>query len=235
MGLTFYIFLLVKLVIAFTIIISYMNFIGKTQLTQFTAVDFIGNFIFGAVVGGSIYNDGLKITEFVLLLLISVTFMYFLNYLSHHVLRFRTIAIGESIPIIRHGRFLLNDIEQKRRKIDMLRVLSQLHCMGYHSFQDVYYAEIQPDGQLAAVKDTAIPPSEIFILRGQLFSTLIKEQGIDRDRLEEFLLNHHLDLSNIFLGEYYDDHLLITFKDGKEKSFDISSIKIKEEEIEEPN
>lgn len=225
MPISFYVFLLIKIVISFTVIISYMNFIGKTQLTQFTAVDFFGNFIFGAVVGGSIYNNNLKITEFILLLSISVLFMYFLNYLSHRILRFRTIAVGESIPVIKHGKFLLSDIEQKRRKIDMLRVLSQLHCMGYHSFQEVYYAEIQPDGQLAAVKDTAIPPSEIFILRGQIFDILVQEQGIEKKNLEGFLLNHHLDLSNIFLAEYYNDQLFITFRDGSEKSFDLMAIK----------
>ncbi|MBF7689360.1 DUF421 domain-containing protein [Acinetobacter sp. FNA3] len=202
-----------------------MNFIGKTQLTQFTAVDFFGNFIFGAVVGGSIYNGDLEITGFTIMLLMSVGFMLFLNYLSHHILRIRAVTIGESIPVIKHGKFLLDKIEQKRRKIDMLRILSQLQCLGFSSFQEVYYAEIQPDGQLAAIKDKPVLPSEIIILRGVFFDTLIDEQEIDKERLELLLETNRIDVSAIFLAEYYEDKIFITFNDGSEKTLESYSIK----------
>ncbi|WP_323127185.1 YetF domain-containing protein [Acinetobacter pollinis] len=225
MPISFYVFLLIKIVISFTVIISYMNFIGKTQLTQFTAVDFFGNFIFGAVVGGSIYNGDLEITGFTIMLLMSVGFMLFLNYLSHHILRIRAVTIGESIPVIKHGKFLLDKIEQKRRKIDMLRILSQLQCLGFSSFQEVYYAEIQPDGQLAAIKDKPVLPSEIIILRGVFFDTLIDEQEIDKERLELLLETNRIDVSAIFLAEYYEDKIFITFNDGSEKTLESYSIK----------
>lgn len=225
MPISFYVFLLIKIVISFTVIISYMNFIGKTQLTQFTAVDFFGNFIFGAVVGGSIYNGDLEITGFTIMLLMSVGFMLFLNYLSHHILRIRAVTIGESIPVIKHGKFLLDKIEQKRRKIDMLRILSQLQCLGFSSFQEVYYAEIQPDGQLAAIKDKPVLPSEIIILRGVFFDTLIDEQEINKERLELLLETNRIDVSAIFLAEYYEDKIFITFNDGSEKTLESYSIK----------
>lgn len=225
MPISFYVFLLIKIVISFTVIISYMNFIGKTQLTQFTAVDFFGNFIFGAVVGGSIYNGDLEITGFTIMLLMSVGFMLFLNYLSHHILRIRAVTIGESIPVIKHGKFLLDKIEQKRRKIDMLRILSQLQCLGFSSFQEVYYAEIQPDGQLAAIKDKPVLPSEIIVLRGVFFDTLIDEQEIDKERLELLLETNRIDVSAIFLAEYYEDKIFITFNDGSEKTLESYSIK----------
>ena len=193
-----------------------MSFIGKTQLTQFTAIDFIGNFIFGAVVGGSIYNDALPMIQFVLLLLTSVAFMLLLNFLSQKIMKFRAIAIGKPIPIIRRGKFLLEEIEQNKRKIDMLRILSQLHAMGYHSFNEVFYAEVEPDGQLTAIKDTPIPPSEIFIHNGNIFENHLEEANISKERLDEELNKKNIKIDNIFLAEYYHYEIFIILKDGEE-------------------
>ena len=212
----FYIILMLKLTISFTVLISYMSFIGKTQLTQFTAIDFIGNFIFGAVVGGSIYNDALPMIQFVLLLLTSVAFMLLLNFLSQKIMKFRAIAIGKPIPIIRRGKFLLDEIEQNKRKIDMLRILSQLHAMGYHSFNEVFYAEVEPDGQLTAIKDTPIPPSEIFIHNGNVFENRLEEAHILRERLDQELEERGITLKDIFLAEYYHYELFVILHSGEE-------------------
>ncbi|MBF7682896.1 DUF421 domain-containing protein [Acinetobacter sp. B5B] len=213
-----YLLVLVKLVISFSILISYMSFIGKTQITQFNAIDFIGNFVFGAVVGGSIYNMSLPLVQFTLLLLLSVSFMWFLNYLSRRFIPFRRIAVGEPIVIIKNGRFLLSEIERKKRKIDIFRVLSQLHCMGFHSFKDVYYAEIQTDGLIAAIKDTATPPSEIFIHSGSILESVIKDYDLTKEQLEEKLIKAEIEIEKIFVAEHYGDRLYITCNDQSTKS-----------------
>lgn len=221
MSFDFYILLVLKLVISFTIVITYMSSIGKTQITQYTAIDFIGNFFLGAVIGGSIYNDKLTLLELTIFLIISVSFLWFLNFLSRKVMRFRKIAVGESITVIRHGKFLLNEIEQKKTKIDMLRILSQLHTMGFQSFQEVRYAEIQPDGLLAAVKDSAVPPSEILIHDGSILETVIEEQNIDKERLQQHLEKHSIPIDQVFIGEYHDQKLYLTFKNQKEQTLDL--------------
>lgn len=217
-----YVVVLIKLVISFSILISYMSFIGKTQITQFNAIDFIGNFVFGAVVGGSIYNMALPLTQFTMLLVLSVLFMWFLNYLSRRFIPFRKIAVGEPIVIIRNGRFLLNEIERKKRKIDIFRVLSQLHCMGFHSFKDVYYAEIQTDGLIAAIKDTANAPSEIFIHRGAILESVIKDFDFKKEQLENILTSNNIDINNIFIAEYYEYKLYITCNDQSTKSIQLN-------------
>lgn len=208
-----YLIVLIKLIISFAVLISYMSFIGKTQITQFNAIDFIGNFVFGAVVGGSIYNTDLPLMQFTILLVISVLFMWFLNYLSRRFIPFRKIAVGEPIVIIRNGRFVLSEIERKKRKIDIFRVLSQLHCMGFHAFKDVYYAEIQTDGLIAAIKDTANAPSEIFIHRGVILESVIKDFDLEKSQLEEVIAHHQIDISQIFIAEYYEYKLYITCND----------------------
>lgn len=217
-----YLLVIIKLIISFTILISYMSFIGKTQLTQLTAIDFIGNFILGAVVGGSIYNTTLPLIQFTLLLLMSVMCMLFINMLSKRFIAFRKLAIGESIVIIKNGRFVLSEIERKKRKIDMFRILSQLHCMGFHSFQEVYYAEVQPDGLLAAIKDSSTAPSEIFIHQGSILQTTIEEYDFKKEDIEGVLGHHNIDLKDVFIAEYYGETLYITLLDQKTRRIALS-------------
>lgn len=43
----YYALVIVKFFIGFTIVITHMNLSGKTQLSQMTPIDFIGNFVLG--------------------------------------------------------------------------------------------------------------------------------------------------------------------------------------------
>ncbi len=48
----YYGYILLKFVIGFVIVITHLNLSGKTQLSQMTPVDFIGNFVLGGIIGG---------------------------------------------------------------------------------------------------------------------------------------------------------------------------------------
>lgn len=47
----YYGYILLKFVIGFVIVITHLNLSGKTQLSQMTPVDFIGNFVLGGIIG----------------------------------------------------------------------------------------------------------------------------------------------------------------------------------------
>lgn len=55
----YYGYVLVKFILGFAIVITHLNFSGKTQLSQMTPVDFIGNFVLGGIIGGVIYSDAI--------------------------------------------------------------------------------------------------------------------------------------------------------------------------------
>ena len=48
----YYLLVVIKFIIGFTIILAHMNISGKTQLSQLTPIDFIGNFCFRGIMGG---------------------------------------------------------------------------------------------------------------------------------------------------------------------------------------
>jgi uncharacterized membrane protein YcaP (DUF421 family) len=72
------------------------------------------------------------------------------------------MAIGQPIPIIKKGRFLVENISDNKNKIDILNVSSQLHAKGIHSFQEIYYAQIEPNGQITAVCEGSVKLKKMY-------------------------------------------------------------------------
>jgi uncharacterized membrane protein YcaP (DUF421 family) len=101
------------------IVITHLNLSGKTQLSQMTPIDFIGNFVLGGIIGGVIYSDSIPLYQYVFVLLIGVCLISLLNAISKYVHFFREMTIGQPIPIIKKGRFLVETISNKSNKIDI--------------------------------------------------------------------------------------------------------------------
>ena len=112
-----------------------MNISGKTQLSQLTPIDFIGNFVLGGIMGGVIYTDAIPLYQYVIVFLIGVFFISFLNYISKKFNFFRAVAIGNPIPIIKKGRFIMENITEKKNKIDILNITSRLHAKEFILFK----------------------------------------------------------------------------------------------------
>lgn len=113
----YYGFVLIKFIIGFLIVITHFNLSGKTQLSQMTPIDFIGNFVLGGIIGGVIYSDSIPLYQYVLVLLIGVCLISLLNAISKHVHIFRNMTIGQPIPFIKKGKFLVETISNKKTRL----------------------------------------------------------------------------------------------------------------------
>lgn len=212
----YYLLVLAKFVIGFLIVISHLNFSGKTQLSQMTPVDFIGNFVLGGIIGGVIYNDVIPLYQYVIVLVIGVLLISLLNSISKRFFMFRNFAIGNPIPIVKDGKFIMENILKRRNKIDILNVASQLHTQGIHSFQNLKYAQIEPGGQITAICEGAELPSVILIKDGRI--RLSELDAIDKDeswlkaKLDGLKVN---DLDQVFLAEFWRGEITLVMADGK--------------------
>lgn len=113
----YYLLVLAKFVIGFLIVISHLNFSGKTQLSQMTPVDFIGNFVLGGIIGGVIYNDVIPLYQYIIVLIIGVMLISLLNAVSKRFFIFRSFAIGNPIPIIKDGKFIMENILKRKTRL----------------------------------------------------------------------------------------------------------------------
>ncbi|MFC3394178.1 DUF421 domain-containing protein [Brenneria rubrifaciens] len=210
----YYGYILLKFIIGFIIVIAHLNFSGKTQLSQMTPVDFIGNFVLGGVIGGVIYSDSIPLYQYIIVLFIGVGLITLLNAISKHFYFFRSLSIGDPIPIIKKGRFLMENILRKKNKIDIINVASQLRTKGIYSFQKISYAQIEPDGQLTVVCDDKEMPSVIVIKEGKPRHYELNEIEKDEAWLSAEIARHGIELENIFLGEFWQGKLMFILKDG---------------------
>ena len=210
----FYVWVLIKFIVGFLIIIAHMNLSGKTQLSQMTPVDFIGNFVLGAALGGVVYSDTIPFHEYLLVLLMGVAFISVLNYLTKRFSAARTVAIGDPIPIIKDGKLLVGKIMSKSNKLDILNISTQMHSQGILSFQDIHYAQIEPNGALTAFCDSEKIPSVILMNGTNIRADVLKENNLDVEWMEREIKKRSLDAEKIFIVEYWKEKLSFIMTDG---------------------
>lgn len=199
------------------IVITHLNLSGKTQLSQMTPIDFIGNFVLGGIIGGVIYSDSIPLYQYVFVLLIGVCLISLLNAISKYVHFFREMTIGQPIPIIKKGRFLVETISNKRNKIDILNVSSQLHAQGIYSFQEIVYAQIEPNAQITAVCEGSEMPSVIIMKSGKAREYALNEIGKDTRWLEDEMKKASVIYEDVFIAEFWSGRLTFILKDGEVK------------------
>ncbi|ASV33245.1 DUF421 domain-containing protein [Candidatus Hamiltonella defensa] len=214
----YYLLIIIKFAIGFSIVMTHMNLAGKTQLSQMTPIDFIGNFAFGGIIGGVIYNEKIPMHQYIIVLLLGVLLVSFLNFISKKFHLFRAFAIGEPIPIIKNGRFLIENIREKKNKIDILRVASQLHSKGISSFKELKYAQIEPDGQITAISKKNDLPSIIIIQDGKIRIDKLEETEKNDSWLSEKLKFFDIsDIKDVFIAEFWKDEVTFIMNNGEIK------------------
>lgn len=210
----YYAGVLAKFSIGFAIVILHMNISGKTQLSQITPIDFIGNFILGGVIGGVIYNDTIPLYQYIFVLLIGIFFISLLNTLSKKISIFRAMTMGKHIPIIKDGKFLIENIKKNKARIDIFNLTSQIHTQGIKSLQQIYYAQIEPSGQLTVFCNKEDIPSVILIANGNIIKQNLGSIEKDEDWLNAELQKNNIKASDVFVAEFWDGDVSFALNEG---------------------
>ncbi len=209
------IWMFLKLVTGFAIIIAYLNISGRSQVSQMNAIDLVGNFILGGLVGGVLYTTNISFHEYVIALLIGVGILLTLTRFCRKINMFRNVTIGRQIPIIKDGRFLMENIRDKNNKIDMLNIASQLNIQGIYSFDDVYFAQIEPSGAITAITDKKKLPALIIYYDGVIRANDLEDVGLSEEDLMEDMKRRNIEkLEDIFLAEIKDGQFRYVLMDG---------------------
>ena len=201
-----------KIVIGFAIVIAHLNFSGKTQLAQMTPIDFFGNFVLGAVIGGVIYNNEISMLYYMLLLIISVVFLNIISFLSKKIDKLRSITIGKAIVIIDDNKLSIENVNSN--KVDIVSIISKIHSRGIKSLAEIYFAQIEPDGQLTIVLEKDKWPSLVFNINGKYQEEEIEKINKNKDWVETYIKNAKIDDDSIYIIEYASNTLNIVDRDG---------------------
>ncbi|MEI5906562.1 DUF421 domain-containing protein [Bacillus spongiae] len=182
----------IELTIGFVFLFAVTKILGKTQINQISAFDFISALILGELVGNALYDEDSGITEIIFTVSLWGTLIFLTEYVTQKSRILRHIIEGTPSIIIRKGN--INYKELKKNHLDMNQLQHLLRNKGVFSIRECEYVILESDGSVS-------------ILRKPLFDPVRKK---DLNLQPEAA---YLPLSLILDGEILYDNLKIIDKD----------------------
>ena len=198
----------IKLLIGFLALITIINISGKGNLAPNSASDQVQNYVLGGIIGGVIYNNSIKILDFIGILCIWCALVLGLKWLKQHVVKVKQIIDGKALIIIDEGKINIENC----RKVGLSAhdVSFKLRTNNVYSMKDVKRAIVEQNGQLIIIHYGEENPKFPLITDGHLQTDILEVIGKDEDWLIEEIKKQGLEkYSDVFLGEYVDGKLIL--------------------------
>lgn len=198
----------IKLLIGFLALITIINISGKGNLAPNSASDQVQNYVLGGIIGGVIYNNSIKILDFIGILCIWCALVLGLKWLKQHVVKVKQIIDGKALIIIDEGEINIENC----RKVGLSAhdVSFKLRTNNVYSMKDVKRAIVEQNGQLIIIHYGEENPKFPLITDGHLQTDILEVIGKDEDWLIEEIKKQGLNkYSDVFLGEYVDGKLIL--------------------------
>lgn len=198
----------IKLLIGFLALITIINISGKGNLAPNSASDQVQNYVLGGIIGGVIYNNSIKIIEFIAILCIWCALVLGLKWLKQHVVKVKQVIDGKALIIIDEGKINIENC----RKVGLSAhdASFKLRTNNVYSMKDVKRAIVEQNGQLIIIHYGEENPKFPLITDGHLQTDILEVIGKDEDWLIEEIKKQGLEkYSDVFLGEYVDGKLIL--------------------------
>ena len=198
----------IKLLIGFLALITIINISGKGNLAPNSASDQVQNYVLGGIIGGVIYNNSIKIIEFIAILCIWCALVLGLKWLKQHVVKVKQVIDGKALIVIDEGKINIENC----RKVGLSAhdVSFKLRTNNVYSIKDVKRAIVEQNGQLIIIHYGEENPKFPLITDGHLQTDILEVIGKDEDWLIEEIKKQGLNkYSDVFLGEYVDGKLIL--------------------------
>lgn len=199
----------IKLLIGFFAMVIIINLSGKGNLAPSSASDQIVNYVLGGIIGGVIYNNSVKIPDFIEILCIWCALVLALKWIKKNSVKAKQLIDGKALIIIDQGKI---DIENCRRAgLSAHDVAFKLRTNGIYSTNLVKRAVVEQNGQLIIIQAGEENPKFPIITDGRLQYDILEVIGKDEAWISEEIKKQGVDnYSDVFLGEYVDNSLIIT-------------------------
>ena len=198
----------IKLLIGFLALITIINISGKGNLAPNSASDQVQNYVLGGIIGGVIYNNSIKILDFIGILCIWCALVLGLKWLKQHVVKVKQVIDGKALIVIDEGKINIGNC----RKVGLSAhdVSFKLRTNNVYSIKDVKRAIVEQNGQLIIIHYGEENPKFPLITDGHLQTDILETIGKDEDWLIEEIKKQGLEkYSDVFLGEYVDGNLIL--------------------------
>ncbi len=199
--------------------------LGKTQISQLTAFDFISAVLLGELVGNALFEKENGIPEIAFVVVLWGILLYSIEKITQKFKRTRHFLEGKPSLIIHKGE-LIRDVMTKN-KIDMDGLQQLLREKDVFALKEVEYAVLETDGTISVLKKDAYQtPTKkdlnVAPTQPKLARTLISDGEIIWDNLreanltEEWLRNeierqNYSTVEDVFYAEYIEGERLYIY------------------------
>lgn len=199
----------IKLLIGFLALVLIINITGKGNLAPSSASDQVVNYVLGGIVGGVIYNNSIKIYEFIVILGIWCLLVLGLKWVKNHNVKAKQLIDGKAHIIIDDGKILIENC--KKSGLSAHDVAFKLRTNGIFSSDDVKRAIVEQNGQLIIIHSGEENPKFPIITDGQVQHDILSVIGKDEEWLLAELKKRGIEnYGDVFLGEYVNKQLKLT-------------------------
>ncbi|RAK15331.1 uncharacterized membrane protein YcaP (DUF421 family) [Anoxybacillus vitaminiphilus] len=178
-----------ELVVGYVALLFTTKILGKTQITQITAFDFISALVLGELVGNALYDNNIGISQILFAVALWGALIYITEIITQKKKNFRAILEGKPTLVIAQGKILRDKMAEN--KLDMNQLQHLLRSKGAFSIREVEYAVLETDGTVSVLKKSPyeLPTRQDHQMPEQLVSlpvTLILDGEVIWDNLKEF-------------------------------------------------
>lgn len=198
----------IKLLLGFLALITIINISGKGNLAPNSASDQVQNYVLGGIIGGVIYNNSIKIIEFIAILCIWCALVLGLKWIKKNNVLAKQLIDGKALIIIDDGEINIDNC--RRVGLSAHDVSFKLRTNNVNSIKDVKRAIVEQNGQLIIIRHGEENPRYPLITDGHLQTDILEVIDRDEEWLKEELKKEGLEsYSEVFLGEYIDGNLIL--------------------------
>lgn len=202
-----YINIMIKMVVAFIILLIYINLSGKGSLAPISSLDQVGNVVLGAIIGGPLYNPAISLLLLVCAASSWAGLLLLVRYLTFKRSIIKNVVDGRSVQLMKNGKILSKNFIQA--KISARDFIMLLHQRGYANLDELNNVWFEYNGQMTIAKKGDTTMAMALIENGNIDAKNLNYL----DLTEEWLLNEIVQqgyaVSDIFLAEWHNNKLWI--------------------------
>ncbi len=220
-----YFSIFIETIVGFISLFALTKVLGKSQITQITAFDFIAALVLGELVGNALFDDQAGVIDIVFAVLLWGILLYGTELITQKFKNTRELLEGKPSVIIHKGQIQRN--EMKKAKLDLNQLQHLLRTKDVFFVSDVEYAIFETDGSMSVLKksmlqnatreDVQAKPERVvlpytLILDGELEYDNLKEANLAEERLQNELKKQENDeYKQVMLAEYKEGDGLYVF------------------------
>ncbi|MRG87102.1 DUF421 domain-containing protein [Salinibacillus xinjiangensis] len=190
--------------------------LGKSQITQITAFDFIAALVLGELVGNALFDDKAGVLAIIYAVFLWGFLIYGTEFITQKIASSRELLEGKPSIVIRNGK--LQRDAMKKAKLDLNQLQHLLRSKDTFSIQEVEFAVFETDGTISVLKkslkqgptreDLNAKPERVVlpysvIIDGEIVLDNLQEAQLTEDWLRNELKKQEVnDPTQIFYAEW---------------------------------